>query len=111
MPDPAEAGDRRSETWVLWDRQLVDDELYALWGLFRPASGSSVVSDSCHSGTVSRALRELNAELSRQTEEARAVAERLGSGCGRSGHALSRGGQPAGRRRTARPPTPRREQS
>ena len=73
VPDPAETGDRLSETWVLWDRQVVDDELYARWGLFRPGVRILVISDSCHSGTVSRALRLLNAELSRQTEEARTL--------------------------------------
>jgi len=26
--------DRQDETWVLYDRELVDDELYAVWGKF-----------------------------------------------------------------------------
>src|SRR6266699_5033976 len=26
--------DALDETWVLWDRQFIDDELYALWGQF-----------------------------------------------------------------------------
>jgi metacaspase-1 len=50
-----EAGDTLDETWVLFDRQLVDDELYALWGAFKPGVRIVVLSDSCHSGTVSRA--------------------------------------------------------
>jgi metacaspase-1 len=50
-----EEGDTLDETWVLFDRQLVDDELYALWGAFKPGVRILVFSDSCHSGTVSRA--------------------------------------------------------
>lgn len=50
-----EGGDNLDETWVLFDRQLVDDELYDLWGSFKPGVRILVLSDSCHSGTVSRA--------------------------------------------------------
>lgn len=46
--------DRMDETWVLYDRQLVDDELYALWGRFKAGVRVVVLSDSCHSGTVVR---------------------------------------------------------
>jgi hypothetical protein len=46
--------DRYDETWVLFDRQLVDDELYALWAGFPAGSRIIVLSDSCHSGTVTR---------------------------------------------------------
>src|SRR5215218_10278802 len=36
MPDAnGDEPDGLDETWVLWDRQLVDDELYALWSRFR----------------------------------------------------------------------------
>jgi len=42
------------ETWVLFDRQLVDDELYDLWGKFKAGVRILVLSDSCHSGTVTR---------------------------------------------------------
>ena len=48
--------DRSDETWVAFDRQLVDDELYALWGAFQPGVRLFVLSDSCHSGTVTRAI-------------------------------------------------------
>jgi len=48
--------DGRDETWVLYDRQLVDDELYALWAKFAAGVRIVVLSDSCHSGTVTRAL-------------------------------------------------------
>lgn len=46
--------DRSDETWVLYDRQLVDDELYQLWSLFEPGVRILVLSDSCHSGTAVR---------------------------------------------------------
>jgi len=46
--------DRSDETWVAYDRQIVDDELYALWGRFAPDVRIFVLSDSCHSGTVVR---------------------------------------------------------
>lgn len=42
------------ETWVLWDRQLLDDELFALWHEFAAGVRILVLSDSCHSGSVVR---------------------------------------------------------
>lgn len=45
---------RQDETWVLWDRQFVDDELWMLWKKFRAGVRILVLSDSCHSGTVTR---------------------------------------------------------
>src|SRR6185312_2537929 len=44
--------DRMDETWVSFDRQIVDDELYAAFGTFAPGVRIAVLSDSCHSGTV-----------------------------------------------------------
>jgi len=49
-----EEHDDMDETWVLFNRQLVDDELYDLWGAFKPGVRILVLSDSCHSGTVAR---------------------------------------------------------
>ncbi|MFC8956855.1 caspase family protein [Streptomyces sp. NPDC057101] len=48
--------DRRDETWVLYDRQFVDDELHALFGTFAEDVRILLLSDSCHSGTVARDL-------------------------------------------------------
>jgi hypothetical protein len=56
VPDTnRDEADRKDETWCLWDGQLLDDELY--FELSRFAAGVRVVvlSDSCHSGTVTRA--------------------------------------------------------
>ncbi|KWX00123.1 peptidase C14 [Carbonactinospora thermoautotrophica] len=48
--------DRRDETWVLYDRQLLDDELFELFGGFAAGVRILMLSDSCHSGTVARKL-------------------------------------------------------
>lgn len=42
------------ETWCLHDGQLLDDELYSLWSLFKTGVRVMVLSDSCHSGSVIR---------------------------------------------------------
>ena len=49
-----EEADSSDETWVAFDRQIVDDELYELWGKFKPGVRIVVLSDSCHSGSVNR---------------------------------------------------------
>jgi len=46
--------DGQDETWCLYDGQLIDDELYELWNSFPSGCRILVVSDSCHSGTVTR---------------------------------------------------------
>lgn len=48
--------DGKDETWCLYDRQVLDDELYAMYRKFAPGVRIFVLSDSCHSGTVIRAL-------------------------------------------------------
>lgn len=64
--------DALDETWVLWDRQLIDDELYALWGRFAAGVRIVLLSDSCHSGTVARMFAALQ-ELSRDLKRTRSV--------------------------------------
>jgi metacaspase-1 len=46
--------DYEDETWCLYDGQLLDDELAQLWSGFQPGVRILVLSDSCHSGTVTR---------------------------------------------------------
>lgn len=59
VPDPVEVGEEDyDETWVLYDRELLDDELYTLWGAFATGVRILVLSDSCHSGSVAKEFRE-----------------------------------------------------
>jgi hypothetical protein len=48
--DPHEH-ERFDQTWVLFDRQLIDDELSVLWPRFKPKVRILVIVDACHSGT------------------------------------------------------------
>ena len=42
------------QTWCLYDRQLIDDELYEAFKSFKEGTRILIVSDSCHSGTVTK---------------------------------------------------------
>jgi metacaspase-1 len=53
-PDEADGLD---ETWCLYDAEILDDEVYGLLCGFRPHVNVIVVSDSCHSGSVVKAMR------------------------------------------------------
>lgn len=46
--------DAQDETWCLFDRELVDDQLFSLLTNFAPGVRILVFSDSCHSGTVTK---------------------------------------------------------
>lgn len=47
--------DAKDETWCLFDGQLIDDELYFELGRFAAGVRILVLSDSCHSGSVTKA--------------------------------------------------------
>lgn len=47
--------ERTDQTWCLYNRQLLDDELYECFKAFKNGTRILVVSDSCHSGTMVRA--------------------------------------------------------
>ena len=47
--------DKMDETWCLYDGQLIDDELYLELSRFAAGVRVLVLSDSCHSGTCTRA--------------------------------------------------------
>ena len=54
---PDKDGDERDlqdETWCLFDGQLIDDELHLLFSEFKPGVRILVLSDSCHSGSVTK---------------------------------------------------------
>ncbi len=57
--------DGKDETWVLYDRMLIDDELYQLWAQVGSGVRVFVLSDSCHSGTVARMM--MYSELSKSS--------------------------------------------
>ncbi len=58
VPDfNADEDDGADETLCLFDGMLIDDELYELWSGFADDVRIVMISDSCHSGTVSRAAR------------------------------------------------------
>nr|WP_315233068.1 caspase family protein [uncultured Albidiferax sp.] len=48
--------DGKDETWCLYDGQLIDDELYLELSKFAAGVRILVLSDSCHSGSVTKAL-------------------------------------------------------
>ncbi len=50
-----EEADGLDETWCLFDGELIDDELYYELSRFAKGVRVLVLSDSCHSGTVTRA--------------------------------------------------------
>ncbi len=57
VPDvTGEETDKQDETWCLYDGQLIDDELYFELSRFAAGVRILVLSDSCHSGTVTRAV-------------------------------------------------------
>jgi len=52
----ADEPDGQDETWCLFDSQLIDDELYFELSRFAAGVRILVLSDSCHSGSVTREL-------------------------------------------------------
>ena len=55
VPDTnGDEADGQDETWCLYDGQLIDDELYFELSKFTAGVRILVLSDSCHSGTVTR---------------------------------------------------------
>lgn len=51
-----EEPDGQDETWCLYDGELIDDEIYTALGRFARGARVLVLSDSCHSGTVTKAM-------------------------------------------------------
>lgn len=57
LPDKnGDEDDKMDETWCLFDGELVDDELSSLWSTFKAGVRVCVISDSCHSGTITKNL-------------------------------------------------------
>lgn len=51
-----EEADAQDETWCLYNGELVDDEIYQALAKFAKGVRILVFSDSCHSGTVTKAI-------------------------------------------------------
>ena len=81
IPDSdGDEDDRRDETWCLYDRMMVDDELYRTWAQFKPGVRVFMLSDSCHSGTVAREYALLNESIQPLVEKSRGFdAEEFGA--------------------------------
>jgi len=91
LPDlNGDEDDGQDETWCLYDGELVDDELYRMWGRFAPGVRILMISDSCHSGSVAR----MNAATLRATGALEAL--------------LGQPGEPAPRSRSMPPEVARR---
>lgn len=59
IPDPTDPPvkpSKMSDTWCLFDGEIIDHELYNAWSACRQGVRILVFSDSCHSGTVVREL-------------------------------------------------------
>ena len=65
-PEP----DGKDETWCLYDRMLVDDELARCWSSFSAGVRILLISDSCHSATIARTLELLSAVRSAAVRDA-----------------------------------------
>ncbi|NOT37347.1 MAG: caspase family protein [Saprospiraceae bacterium] len=52
--------DGLDETWCLYDQMLIDDDFYELLSMFHPLTELIIISDSCHSGSVTRLFPFLN---------------------------------------------------
>jgi hypothetical protein len=64
-PEP----DGLDETWCLYDRMLVDDELGQAWSRFAAGVRILFVSDSCHSATVARPMLLASKSLDGRTRD------------------------------------------
>ena len=61
--------DGKDETWCLYDGQLLDDELNVLWSKFNTGVRVLLISDSCHSGSVSKGISG-DAKVEEDTDDA-----------------------------------------
>ena len=68
--------DRKDETWVLFDRMVLDDELNVVWTSLPPGARVIVVSDSCHSGSVTREIGDVVRTMPADKNEAHVKANR-----------------------------------
>ena len=64
LPDlDGDEDDSLDETWCLFNGQLMDDDIRQFWTSFKEDVRVFILSDSCHSGTVAKMLREVELNL------------------------------------------------
>jgi hypothetical protein len=56
--------DKMDETLIVYDRHIIDDELGRIWITFAPGVRIVMLSDSCHSGTVYKAMTAMAPKIS-----------------------------------------------
>ena len=79
VPDRnGDESDGLDETWCLYDCQILDDTLFDLWSRFKEGVRIVIFSDSCHSGTIARAINSLNPVVTPPVMKASGI---LISGC------------------------------
>ena len=68
-------GKKHDEAWCLYDGFLLDDELHYFWTLFEEGVRIFMISDSCHSGTMSKDIfnEGLPIEKSFSKDEAKSI--------------------------------------
>ncbi|ATE59010.1 caspase family protein [Thauera sinica] len=72
VPDfNSDEDDGADETLCLYDGMLIDDEIYELWSKFADDVRIVMISDSCHSGSVSRAARPVQSDADEGKPEVR----------------------------------------
>lgn len=69
--------DKKDETWLLYDEELLDDKIYELLQLFEEGVRVLIVSDSCHSGSVFRPHNSGDQYTRNDTEELKLEAEQV----------------------------------
>lgn len=90
-----EEQDRLDETWLLYDREVLDDEIRVALSAFHAGVRVVVLSDSCHSGTVTRAQYERMLDTSSVRHAYERVAPWLLSRSGIANRGLRLRGAPA----------------
>ena len=73
--------DKMDETWCLFDGELTDDAINNLLAMFRVGVEIVVLSDSCHSGTVSRMMKRRKLSKAKEVLKEVKASVLLISGC------------------------------
>lgn len=67
--------EKMDQTWCLYDEEMLDDELYECFRLFKKGTRITVVADSCHSGTIIRDAEDTRIDLSKKLDDGMCLAK------------------------------------